>query len=65
MKYRSEQYLPYVYTEQGVSMLAGILKNDIAIEVSIKIIRALSEMRKILISNGQVFERITNVEYKL
>lgn len=65
MKYRSEQYLPYVYTEQGVSMLAGILKNDIAIEVSIKIIRAFIEMRKILISNGQVFERITNVEYKL
>lgn len=46
-------------------MLAGILKNDIAIEVSIKIIRAFIEMRKILISNGQVFERITNVEYKL
>lgn len=65
MKYRSEQYLPYVYTEQGISMLSGILKNDIAIEVSIKIIRAFIEMRKILISNGQIFERLTNVEYKL
>jgi len=65
MKYRSEQYLPYVYTEQGISMLAGILKNDIAVEVSIKIIRAFIEMRKILISNGQIFERLTNVEYKL
>ena len=65
MKYRSEQYLPYVYTEQGISMLAGILKNDIAVKVSIKIIRAFIEMRKILISNGQIFERLTNVEYKL
>ena len=65
MKYRSEQYLPHVYTEQGISMLAGILKNDIAVEVSIKIIRAFIEMRKIIISNGQIFERLTNVEYKL
>jgi len=65
MKYRSEQYLPYVYTEQGISMLAGILKNNIAVEVSIKIIRAFIEMRKILVSNGQIFERLTNVEYKL
>ena len=27
IKYRSEKYLPYVYNEQGISMLAGILKN--------------------------------------
>ena len=27
------KYLPYVYTEQGISMLAGILKNDIAINI--------------------------------
>ena len=47
-KYRSEKYLPYVYTEQGISMLAGILKNDIAIQVSISIIRAFIEMRKFI-----------------
>ncbi len=27
IKYRSEKYLPYVYIEQGISILAGILKN--------------------------------------
>ena len=64
-KYRSEKYLPYAYTEQGISMLSGILKNDIAIQVSINIMRAFVEMRKFLTSNGQVFERLTNVEYKL
>ena len=31
IKYRSEKYLPYVYTEQGIYMLSGILKNEIAI----------------------------------
>ena len=65
IKYRSEKYLPYVYTEQGISMLAGILKNEIAVQVSIRIMRAFVEMRKIILNNGQVFERLTNVEYKL
>lgn len=64
-KYRSEKYLPYVYTEQGISMLAGILKNGTAIQVSINIMRAFVEMRKFISANGQVFERLTNVEYKL
>ena len=59
------RYLPYVYTEQGIAMLAGVLKNEIAIKVSINIIKAFIEMRKFILSNGQVFERLTNVEYKL
>lgn len=65
IKYRSEKYLPYVYTEQGISMLAGILKNEIAVQVSIRIMRAFIEMRKFILNNGQVFERLTNVEYEL
>ena len=61
----TRKYLPYVYTEQGISMLAGVLKNDIAIQVSISIIRVFIEMRKFISSNAQIFERLTNVEYKL
>ena len=59
------RYLPYVFTEQGIAMLAGVLKNEIAIAVSINIIKSFIEMRKFLNSNGQVFERLTNVEYRL
>ncbi len=59
------RYLPYVFTEQGIAMLSGLLKNDIAIQVSINIMNAFVEMRKFLINNGQVFERLTNMEYKL
>lgn len=61
----TRKYLPYVFTEQGISMLAGVLKNEIAVKVSVNIIRAFVEMRKFLILNGQVFERLTNIEYKL
>ena len=53
-KYRSDKYLPYVYTEQGISMLAGVLKNDIAVQVSINIMNAFVKMRHFLKENGQV-----------
>ena len=64
-KYRSAKYLPYVFTEQGIARLSGLLKNEIAVQVSINIMDAFVEMRKILLSNGQVFDRLSNVEYKL
>ena len=59
------KYLPYVFTEQGIAMLSGLLKNDIAVQVSINIMNAFVEMRRFIVNNGQVFERLTNVEYKL
>ena len=64
-KHRGKKYLPYVFTEQGIAMLSGLLKNNIAIQVSINIMNAFVEMRKFISSNAQVFERLTNVEYKL
>ena len=54
--YGGRRYLPYVYTEQGISMLAGVLKNEIAVQVSISIIRAFIEMRRFISLNGQVFQ---------
>ena len=62
---KHRKYLPYVFTEQGIAMLSGLLKNDIAIQVSINIMNAFVEMRKFLMLNGQVFERLTSMKYKL
>ncbi len=61
----TRKYVPYVFTEQGISMLSGVLKNEIAVKVSVNIMRAFVEMRKFLMLNGQVFERLTSIEYKL
>ena len=58
--YGGRRYLPYVYTEQGISMLAGVLKNEIAIQVSI--IRAFIEMRRFISLNGQVFQEINDIK---
>ena len=63
--YGGRRYLPYVFTEQGIAMLSGLLRNEIAIRVSINIMNAFVEMRKFIINNGQIFERLTKIEYKL
>ena len=57
--------LPYAFTEQGVSMLSAILKSDIAIDISIKIIESFVSMRKIITSNTLMFERFERVEQRL
>ncbi len=62
---RHKKYLPYVFTEQGIAMLSALLKSEIAIKVSISIMKAFIEMRKFMLLNGQVFERLTKIEYKL
>ncbi|MBO7044882.1 MAG: ORF6N domain-containing protein [Prevotella sp.] len=42
------KFLPYAFTEQGVAMLSGILKSDIAIEINISIMRAFVAVRQAL-----------------
>ena len=56
--------LPLVFTEQGVSMLATILKSDTATEVSINIMRTFVNMRKFLLSNASIFQRLDRLETK-
>ncbi len=63
--YGGRRYLPYVFTEQGIAMLAEILKSEIAVKMSIKIIKEFIEMRKFIINNANMLNRLTTVEYKL
>lgn len=55
---------PYVFTEQGVAMLSSVLKSQTAIDVSIKIMNAFVEMRKFILTNAQVFQRLESLEIK-
>ncbi len=48
------KYLPYVFTEQGVNMLATVLKSEIAIKQSITIMRAFRGMRHYIRQNQQL-----------
>ena len=57
--------MPYVFTEQGVSMLSAILKSDIAVDVSVKIVREFVNMRKLISQNALIFQKFDNIEQKL
>lgn len=55
--------LPYVFTENGVAMLSGVLRSNTAIEVNIRIMRAFTAMRSFLQSNANVFQRLETLEH--
>ncbi len=63
--YGGRRYMPYVFTEQGIAMLSALLKSEIAVKTSISIMKAFIEMRKFIVSNGQIFNRLSNIECKL
>jgi hypothetical protein len=58
--------MPYVFTEQGVAMLSGLLNSDIAIAVNIKIMRAFVQIRKLSVEHKDLQEQIQDLrEYFL
>ena len=59
------RYHPYAFTEQGVAMLATVLKSDKAITASINIMKAFLAMRNFLRKNSELFSKVEVVESKL
>ncbi len=55
---------PYAFTEQGVSMLSAVLKSDVAVNISVRIIRAFVNMRKVISNNSLLYQRLDNLERK-
>lgn len=61
--YGGRRTLPYVFTEQGISMLASVLHSEVAIKVSIGIMCAFVEMRRFIANNALLFERISKIQF--
>jgi len=65
----SKKYLggavPYAFTEQGVAMLASVIKTATAVEISITIIRAFVALRRTIAAAGSLVQRMEGVEKKL
>ena len=59
------RYLPYVLTEQGIMMLSGLLKSDIAVKVNIQIIDAFVKMRRYFANNFNTNELLLNHENRI
>lgn len=56
---------PRVFTEQGVAMLATILKTPVATQISIRIMDAFVAMRRYLNKNQDIYKSISNINNKL
>jgi DNA-binding transcriptional MerR regulator len=59
------RYAPYVFTEQGIAMLSGILRSDRAIAVNIEIMRAFVELRRIAGSHAALGKRLEQIEREM
>ena len=62
--YGGRRKLPYVFTEQGIAMLSAVLRSEVAIQVSIKIMNTFVEMRHFMANNSLVLNRINEIEVK-
>jgi hypothetical protein len=64
-KGRHSKYLPYAFTQEGVSMLSGILHSNRAVEVNVAIMRAFVRMQQILSANSELADKLVELENKL
>ncbi len=58
------KYLPFAFTEQGVSMLSSVLNSSIAIQVNIQIIRIFTKMREMLLTHKDILLNLEKFEEK-
>jgi len=58
------KYLPYAFTEQGVSMLSSVLRSTRAVQVNIEIMRAFVRLRELMASHKDLVRRLNEMEKK-
>ena len=58
------RYRPYVFTEQGVAMLASVLRSPKAVAVNIEIMRAFVNLRRLLDSHADLAHKLAELERK-
>ena len=62
--YGGRRTLPYAFTEQGVAMLAAVLKSERAVAVSVQIMRSFAQLRELILSNEGLAQKVRALEAK-
>ena len=62
---KHSKYLPYVFTEQGVAMLSGVVNSDKAIQMNIAIMRAFVAVRHVLLKQNDLKEQLKEIKERL
>lgn len=64
-KNRTGKYLPYAFTEHGVTMLASVLKSPTARKMNIAIVKAFIAMRKMVIQYAEVLKVVDDLKERI
>ena len=59
------RYLPWAFTEHGAIMLASVLNSAIAIEASVRVVRAFVYLREQLASNKELARKFDELEKRM
>ncbi|MGI8435437.1 MAG: ORF6N domain-containing protein [Chthoniobacterales bacterium] len=62
--YGGRRYRPWVFTEHGAIMLATVLKSDIAVQASVRVVRAFVQMRELVSANAILARKLSELEKK-
>jgi phage regulator Rha-like protein len=62
---RHRKYVPFVFTEQGVAMLSGVLRSKRAVQVNIEIMRAFVRLRQILSTHKELAKKLEELERRI
>jgi phage regulator Rha-like protein len=64
-KHRGKSYLPYAFTEHGVTMLASVLKSEKAVNMSIAVVRAFIALKQYAVNRKDITEQLQEIRDRL
>jgi hypothetical protein len=64
-KHGGRRYLPWVFTEHGAIMLASVLDSGVAIDASVRVVRAFVRLREIISANAELAAKFAQLEQRL
>lgn len=59
------RYRPWVFSEHGAIMLAAVLNSDVAIQASVRVVRAFVRLREMVAANAQLASKLAELERRL
>lgn len=64
-KHRGKSYLPFAFTEHGVTMLASVLRSEKAVKVSIAVVRAFITLKQYIADRKNISKQINSIKDEL
>src|SRR5438874_8927007 len=64
-KHGGLRYLPWVFTEHGAIMLASVLNSDVAVQASVRVVRAFVRLREMVSGNAVLAAKLAELERRL